>query len=102
VHKYLQLFPEARFLLLPIESLLVKEEVLSREIGFTAEKGHNIWSDRWIELKALKLFTKAVFLEVPMVSLLVKEEVLSRQTEITTKKGHNFWSDYGIALKYLQ
>jgi len=39
--KYLKWIPEARFLRLPIESLLVKKEVLSRKTGITAEKRHN-------------------------------------------------------------
>jgi hypothetical protein len=29
-----------------MESLLVEEEVLSRQTGITAEKGHNFWSNR--------------------------------------------------------
>jgi len=37
-----------------MESLLVEEEVLSRETGITAEKRHNFWSDRWIVLKYLQ------------------------------------------------
>jgi hypothetical protein len=32
---------EAVFLVLPIESLLLEEQVLSRRTGITAEKGHN-------------------------------------------------------------
>jgi hypothetical protein len=52
--KYLQLFPEARFLLLPLESLLVEDELLSRQTEITAEKGHNYWSDCWIALKVLQ------------------------------------------------
>jgi len=51
--KVLQLFPEARFLGLPMESILVEEEVLSRQIEITAEKGSNFWSDHWIALKVL-------------------------------------------------
>jgi len=39
--KYLQLFPNARFLVLHVESLLVEKEVLSCQTGFTVEKGHN-------------------------------------------------------------
>jgi hypothetical protein len=34
-----------------MESLLVEDEVLSRQAGITAEKGPNFWSDRWIALK---------------------------------------------------
>jgi hypothetical protein len=36
-----------------MESLLVEEEVLSRQTGISAEKGHNFWSDSWNELKVL-------------------------------------------------
>jgi hypothetical protein len=39
-----------------MESLLVEEEVLSRENGKTAEKRHNFWSDRYIALKYLLWF----------------------------------------------
>jgi hypothetical protein len=85
-----------------MESLLVEEEVLSRQTGITTEKGHNFWSDCLIAFKILQLFPEAVFLQVPMESLLFEEEVLSRQTEITTEMGHNFWSNRWIALNYLQ
>jgi len=37
-----------------MESLLVEEEVLSRQTGITAEEGHNFWSDRWNALKVLQ------------------------------------------------
>jgi len=37
-----------------MESLLDEEEVFSRKIGITAEKGHNIWYYRWIGLKYLR------------------------------------------------
>jgi hypothetical protein len=37
-----------------MESQLVEEEVLSRQNGIAAEKGHNFWPDRWIALKVLK------------------------------------------------
>jgi hypothetical protein len=37
-----------------MESLLGEEEVLSRQIGITTEKGHNFWSDRLIALKVLQ------------------------------------------------
>jgi len=73
-----------------MESLLVEEEVLSRQTGIKAEKGHNFWFDRCIALKVLEEFPEAVFLVVPMESLLGKEEVWSRQTGITVIKGHNF------------
>jgi len=85
-----------------MESLLVKEEVLWRQTGITAEKGHNFWSDHWIGLKYLQLFLEARFLLLPMESLIVEEEVLSRQTGITAEKRNNFWSHRWIAPKYLQ
>jgi hypothetical protein len=37
-----------------MESLLVEEEDLSRQIEITAEKGYNFWSDRGIALKYLQ------------------------------------------------
>jgi len=40
VLKVLQLFPEPIFLEVLMESLLVEEEVLSRQTGISAEKGH--------------------------------------------------------------
>jgi len=52
--QYLQYFLEARFLAPPMESLLVEEEVLSRQTGIIVEKGHNFWCDRWIALKYLQ------------------------------------------------
>jgi hypothetical protein len=45
---------EAIFLVLPMESLLVEEQDLSRQTGITAEKGHNFLSDRLIALKVLQ------------------------------------------------
>jgi len=85
-----------------MESLLGEDEVLSRQIGITAEKGHNLWSDSWIALKYLQLFSKPVFRVLPMESLLDDEEVLSHHSRITAENGHNFWSDRWIALKFLQ
>jgi len=35
------LFPEPVFLEVHMESLLVEDEVLSRQTGITVEKGHN-------------------------------------------------------------
>jgi hypothetical protein len=84
-----------------MESILVEEEVLSRQTGITAEKDQKFWSDSWIGLKYLQLFPEARFLLLPLESLLVEEELLSRQTGITVEKGNNFWSDCCIALKYL-
>jgi len=37
-----------------MESLLVEEEVLSRQTGITAEKGYNFRPHRWIALKVLQ------------------------------------------------
>jgi hypothetical protein len=84
-----------------MESLLVEEEVLSRETGITAEKRYNFWSDRWIALKYLQSYPDARFIVLPMESLLVEEEVLSRETGITAEKHYNFWSDRWIVLKQL-
>jgi hypothetical protein len=39
--KVLQLFPEAVFIVLPMESLLDEFLVLSLQTGITFEKGHN-------------------------------------------------------------
>jgi len=61
-----------------MESLLVENEVLSRQTEKKFEKGHNFLSDLWIALKVLHYFPEAVFLVVPMESLLVEEEVWSR------------------------
>jgi hypothetical protein len=85
-----------------MESLLVEEEILSRETRITAEKRYNFWSDRWIVLKQLLWFLEARFLVLPMEALLLEEEVLWRQTGITAEKGHNFLSNRWIALKHLQ
>jgi hypothetical protein len=48
------LFPEPVFLEVPMESLLVEEEVLSLQTGITTKKGHNFWSDHCIALKVLQ------------------------------------------------
>jgi hypothetical protein len=40
--KVLQKFPEAVFLVVPMESLLVEEEALWSHTGITGEKGDNI------------------------------------------------------------
>jgi hypothetical protein len=85
-----------------MQSLLVEEEVLWRQAGITAEKGHNFWSDRWTDLKYLQLFPEAWFLLLPIESLVVEEEVLWSQTGITVENGHKFWFDRWITLKYLQ
>jgi len=73
-----------------MESLLVEEEVLSREPGITAEKRHNLWSDRLIVLKQLQWFLEACFLVLHMEALLLEVEVLWRETGITAQKPSNF------------
>jgi hypothetical protein len=85
-----------------MKSLLVEEDILSRQTGIVAEKRHNVWFDCRIVLKVLQLFPEACFLELPIESLLVEKEVLSRETWIIAEKGNNFWSDSWIALKYLK
>jgi hypothetical protein len=37
-----------------LESLLVEEDVLSRQTAIAAEMGHNFWSDSWNALKVLQ------------------------------------------------
>jgi len=85
-----------------MESQFIEEEALWIQTGITGEKDDNIWSDRWIALKASQLFLEAVFLVLPMESLLVEDDLMSPQTGIKAEKGHNFWSDRWIALKVLQ
>jgi len=85
-----------------MESLLVEEDVMSRQTGIKDEKGHNFWSDRWIDLNVLQYFPEAVFIVVAIESLLVEEKALWSQTGMTGEKGHNFWSDRWITLKVLQ
>jgi len=46
--KFLQLFPEAVFLVVAIESLLDEEQVMSSQTSIMAQKRFNFWSDRWI------------------------------------------------------
>ena len=93
---------ESVFLVLPMESLLVEDDVMSRQTGIKAENGHNFWSYRWIALQVLQQFLEAVFLVLHMESLLVEEEALWSQTRITGQKGHIFLSDRWIALKASQ
>jgi len=81
---------EAIFLVVPMESLLDEEEVLSRQTGITAEKGYNFWSDRWIALNVLHEFSNAVVVVPPMESLVVQHHILWRHTRITAKTCHNF------------
>jgi len=85
-----------------MESLLVEDDVMSRQTGIKAEKGHKFWSDSWIVVQVLQQFLEAVFLVLPMEFLLVEVDVMSRQTGIKAEKGHNFWSDRWIALKVWQ
>jgi len=77
VLKYLQSFPEAIFLVVPMESIFVEEEVLSRQTRIIAEKDHNFWFDRWITLKYLLKFQEPRSLVLPIESLLVELEVWS-------------------------
>jgi hypothetical protein len=37
-----------------MESLLVEDDVMSRQTGIKAEKGYKFSSDRWIALKVLQ------------------------------------------------
>jgi hypothetical protein len=37
-----------------MESLLVEDDVMSRQTGIKAEKGHKFSSDRWIALQILQ------------------------------------------------
>jgi len=64
-----------------MESLLVEEEVLSRQTRITAQKSHNFLSNRWISLKVLHEFPEAVFVELSMESLLDEEEVCCTRHE---------------------
>ena len=51
--KVLQLFPEAIFLVVPMESQFIEEEALWSKTRITGENGHMIWSYRWIALQVL-------------------------------------------------
>jgi hypothetical protein len=73
-----------------MESLLLEEEVLSRQAGMTAENGHNYYPTVGSRSKFYSSLSESVFLVVPMESQLVEEEVLSSQTGITAEKGLNF------------
>jgi hypothetical protein len=64
-----------------MESLLVEEEVLSRQTRITAQKSHNFLSNHWIALKVLHEFPEAVFVELSMESLLDEEEVCCTRHE---------------------
>jgi len=45
----------------PMESLLGKEEVWSRQTGITVIKGHNFWSDCLIALKVFTVVSRGCF-----------------------------------------
>ena len=77
-------------LVLPVESLVVEVDVMSRQTGITGEKGHIFLSDRWIALQVLQKFPEAVFLVLLMESLLVEDDVMSIQDGIKDGKGHKF------------
>jgi len=83
-------FLDAVYFVVPMESLLDEEEVLSRQTEITAERGYNFWFDCWIAVNVLHEFPKAVVVVVPKESLVVEEYGLSRQTETTAKKGYSF------------
>ena len=59
-----------------MESLLVEDDVMSRQTGIKVEKGHKFWSDRWIAVQVLQQFLEAVLLVLPMQSLLVEVDVM--------------------------
>jgi len=73
-----------------MESLLVEDDVMSRQTRIKAEKGHKFGSDRWIAVQVLQQFLEAVFLVLPMESLVVEMDVMSRQTGRKAERGHNF------------
>jgi hypothetical protein len=56
----------------------------------SAEKGHNVWSDRWIALKCLQGFPKAVFLGVAMEWLIGDGYVFSASMEFWLKRAITF------------
>jgi hypothetical protein len=68
-----------------MESLLDEEEILSRQIEITAEKGYNFLSDRWMPHNVLHEFPKAVLVVVATESLVLEEYGSPRQTETTAK-----------------
>jgi hypothetical protein len=59
-----------------MESLVIEEEVLSRQTGIIAEKGYNISSDRCIVLKHFRAVSVGRFSFSTYGILLVEEEVL--------------------------
>jgi hypothetical protein len=56
----------------------------------TAQKDHDVWSDRWITLKCLQGFPKAVFLVVAMEWLLDDGYVLSANIEYRLTRAITF------------
>jgi len=52
-----------------------------REPWVSAQKGHNVWFDRWIAIKFLQVFREAVFIGVAMEWLLRDEDVWSVELE---------------------
>jgi chemotaxis signal transduction protein len=93
VTKILLEFPEALLHIVDVESIVVDEEVWSLYARVTVRKGHNFWSDRWIEIKSLHEFPDALFHIVDVESILGEEEIWSRKARVSVRKGHNFWSD---------
>jgi hypothetical protein len=71
-----------------VESLLVDEEVWSRQARVKVRTGHNFWSDRWITIKILPEFPDARFHIVDVESVLLDEEVWSRQARVMVCKGN--------------
>jgi hypothetical protein len=61
-----------------------------RQPWVSAQKVHNIWSDRWIALKFLQGFTEAIFIGVAMEWLLRDEDVWSVELEYRLKKAITF------------
>jgi len=59
--KFLQVFPEAIFLGVAMESLLSDQEVWLGHTRVKKLKGHNLCSDRWIVLKFLQEFPETAF-----------------------------------------
>jgi hypothetical protein len=61
-----------------------------RQTWVSAQKGHNILSDRWIALKFLQGFPEAVFCGVDMEWLLGDEDVWSDDLQYRLKKAITF------------
>jgi len=61
-----------------------------RQPWVSAQKVHNIWSDRWIALKFLQGFTESIFIGVAMEWLLRDEDVWSVELEYRLKKAITF------------